>query len=148
MEELISRIKLNEGNTEFWKRRFLGEGLRDVSSEVAKTEDSKLLDISDDADIVDDSTKEVEDEEVEELEEEEEVEEVEVEVEQNESQVDARVKEKGVERAKPLQMIGVQLLKDSDQTSAASARKARRKARFVQECVSYLMNNLSSAINY
>lgn len=129
MEELISRIKLNEGDTEFWKRRFLGEGLRDVSNEVAKTEDSKLLDISDGGDIVDDVIKEADDEEVEE---EEEVEEVE----QNESQVDARVKEKGVERAKPLQMIGVQLLKDSDQTSAASARKARRQARFVQECVS------------
>ncbi|KMZ72781.1 putative Pentatricopeptide repeat-containing protein [Zostera marina] len=127
LEELISRIKLNEGDTEFWKRRFLGEGLRDVSNEVAKTEDSKLLDISDGGDIVDDVTKEADDEEVEE---EEEVEEVE----QNESQVDARVKEKGVERAKPLQMIGVQLLKDSDQTSAASARKARRQARFVQEC--------------
>ncbi|KAG9138904.1 hypothetical protein Leryth_007532 [Lithospermum erythrorhizon] len=30
LDELISRIKLHEGDTEFWRRRFLGEGLNET----------------------------------------------------------------------------------------------------------------------
>lgn len=100
-------------------------------------------DVLDDADAVEDSIKEVEDDEAdadadadddeeedEDEEEEEEVEEADV-VEQTESQDVERVKEKRVEAKKPLQMIGVQLLKDSDQTT--SSKKSRRKASRIVE---------------
>eukprot|EP00262_Sarcandra_glabra_P021088 TRINITY_DN8705_c0_g1_i1.p1 TRINITY_DN8705_c0_g1~~TRINITY_DN8705_c0_g1_i1.p1 ORF type:complete len:697 (-),score=155.14 TRINITY_DN8705_c0_g1_i1:191-2164(-) len=124
LDELISRIKLHEGNTEFWKRRFLGEDLNDGHGKHTDIEDSELPDILDDVDVAEDITKEVEDDEVEE---EEEVE-VEVEVEQTETQVGDRVK-KEVESVKPLQMIGVQLLKDSDQTTASTRKSRRRRSR-------------------
>ncbi|KAK2994969.1 hypothetical protein RJ640_017430 [Escallonia rubra] len=116
LDELLSRIKLEEGNTEFWRRRFLGEGL---SSDHGKQTDviEVEADGADDGDVVEDVLKEVDDEEADEEEEE---------VEQSESPVGDRVKDKEVEAAKPLQMIGVQLLKDSDQTNATS-RKTRRK---------------------
>lgn len=117
MDELISRIKLQEGNTEFWKRRFLGEGLNENHGKSMEENDSEIIDIADEADIVDDVAKDVEDDEADEEEEE---------VEQNESQVGDQVKDKEVEAAKPLQMIGVQLLKDSDQRTSSS-RKSRRK---------------------
>ncbi|KAK3000807.1 hypothetical protein RJ639_022455 [Escallonia herrerae] len=116
LDELLSRIKLEEGNTEFWRRRFLGEGLNSdhgKQTDVIEVES----DVADDGDIVEDVLKEVDDEEADEEEEE---------VEQSESPVGDRVKDKEVEAAKPLQMIGVQLLKDSDQTNATS-RKTRRK---------------------
>ncbi|KAL6345169.1 hypothetical protein AAG906_013653 [Vitis piasezkii] len=117
LDELISRIKLQEGNTEFWKRRFLGEDLTVGRGKPMDKENSELPDVLDDADIGEDTAKEVEDDEADEEEEE---------VEPTESQVADRVKDKEVESAKPLQMIGVQLLKDSDQTTPAT-RKSRRK---------------------
>lgn len=125
LDELISRIKLEEGNTEFWKRRFLGEGLNDVHSTHTDTEVSDPLDTLDDPDVVEDIAKEVENDEVDEDEEEEEEE-----VEQTETEgQEERVKEKEVKAAKPLQMIGVQLLKDSDQTTATVRKSKRRSAR-------------------
>ncbi|XP_072987483.1 uncharacterized protein [Typha latifolia] len=117
LDELVSRIKLEDGNTEFWKRRFLGESLYEVHEEDIDTEDPDLPDMLDDVDSVEDAAKEAEEDEVDE---EEEV------VEQTESQSGDINKEKEVERAKPLQMIGVQLLKDSEET-ATSSRKSRRK---------------------
>ncbi|ONI05067.1 hypothetical protein PRUPE_6G354700 [Prunus persica] len=51
IDELISRIKLEEGNTEFWKRRFLGEGF--------SSDQEKAVDVSDSASVVD-VAKEVE----------------------------------------------------------------------------------------
>ncbi|KAK1260397.1 hypothetical protein QJS04_geneDACA002266 [Acorus gramineus] len=127
LDELISRIKLEDGNTEFWKRRFLGEGLNNVPEKHSKIDDSENPDVLDDDGTVEDSDiaegieKEGEDEE-EDAEEEE--------VEQPENQVDAtvRVKDKDAEAVKPLQMIGVQLLKDSDQTTS-TAVKSRRRSR-------------------
>ncbi|KAK1308779.1 hypothetical protein QJS10_CPA09g01928 [Acorus calamus] len=127
LDELISRIKLEDGNTEFWKRRFLGEGLNNVPEKHSKIDDSENPDVLDDDGTVEDSDiaegieKEGEDED-EDAEEEE--------VEQPENQVDAtvRVKDKDAEAAKPLQMIGVQLLKDSDQTTS-TAVKSRRRSR-------------------
>ncbi|XP_042517838.1 uncharacterized protein LOC122091774 [Macadamia integrifolia] len=125
LDELISRIKLEDGNTEFWKRRFLGEGINGDHGKETEPENLELQDMSDDADnsddtdVVEDVAKEVEDEEADEEEEEEEVE-------QTENQVGDRVKDKEVEASKPLQMIGVQLLKDSDETTATS-RKSKRK---------------------
>ncbi|KAM5561785.1 hypothetical protein ABKV19_022400 [Rosa sericea] len=146
LDELISRIKLEEGNTEFWKRRFLGEGFR--SDQEKQLDSGKLepLDVTDSVNVVD-VAKEVEDDEAEaeaddededdnndnddddddDDEEEEEEVEVEVEVEQAERQDVERVKQKENEAKKPLQMIGVQLLKDSDQTST-SPKKSRRRA--------------------
>ncbi|XP_058094988.1 uncharacterized protein LOC131240643 isoform X2 [Magnolia sinica] len=123
LDELISRIKLEDGNTEFWKRRFLGECIDDVHGKLASNEDSEFSDAADNADAVDDISKEAEDDEAEEEEEEE------VEQTETESQGE-RVKDKEVEAVKPLQMIGVQLLKDSDQTTT-TGRKSRRKVRRV-----------------
>lgn len=68
----------------------------------------------DDVDTVEDVAKEVEDDEADEEEE----------IEQTESQEDGdRVKDKEVEAKKPLQMIGVQLLKDSDEVTSKKRRK-------------------------
>ncbi|KAF5192040.1 plastid transcriptionally active [Thalictrum thalictroides] len=117
LDELISRIKLEDGNTEFWKRRFLGEGIKNDEQEPTDRETSETSDELDDADVdvdaVDDVTKEGDDDEEEE-------------VEQTETQVGDRVKEKEVEAVKSLQMIGVQLLRDSEQT-ASTTRKSRRR---------------------
>lgn len=117
MDELISRIRLEEGNTEFWQRRFLGEGLDHIYGKQGSVEDSDSSDIFDDLDAAEDGTKEVEDDEVEEEEEE-----------PSESQLVDRVKDKEVESKKPLEMIGVQLLKDSDQTSVATNKAVEKKS--------------------
>ncbi|KAK9292727.1 hypothetical protein L1049_020706 [Liquidambar formosana] len=124
LDELISRIKLEEGNTEFWKRRFLGEGLNDDQGKPMDMEKSALPDVLDDAEVGEDVAKEVEDDEADEEEEE---------VEQTEIQVGDRSKDKEVESVKPLQMIGVQLLKDSDQTTATSRKSRRRLSRISME---------------
>ncbi|KAM7532149.1 hypothetical protein LguiB_035559 [Lonicera macranthoides] len=138
IDELISRVRLEEGNTEFWRRRFLGEGL---NADNGKTIDVKISEPTDERDDgnVEDVTKEVEEDDDEEEEDEEEEEEgegegveveVEEEAEQTETQVGDRVKDKEVEAANSLQMIGLQLLKDSDQitTSKKSRRKVSRKS--------------------
>ncbi|CAK7341253.1 unnamed protein product [Dovyalis caffra] len=127
VDELISRIQLHEGDTEFWKRRFLGEGFNGNNVKPVDMDTSELpeeLDEEDDDDDVEDAAKEVEDEEADEEGE------VEVEVEQTESQDEDRIaKAKEAEAKKPLQMIGVQLLKDSDQTTRMSKKSRRRAAR-------------------
>ncbi|CAL9162122.1 unnamed protein product [Musa hybrid cultivar] len=120
LDELISRIKLEDGNTEYWKLRFLGERLTNVHEKDIVVEDSELHDILDDADALEDGTKEAEEEDVDE---EEEV------VEQTENQEGDVIKDKVIERAKPLQMIGVQLLKDSEETAPSSKKSRRRVAR-------------------
>uniref|UniRef100_A0A803L557 SAP domain-containing protein n=1 Tax=Chenopodium quinoa TaxID=63459 RepID=A0A803L557_CHEQI len=105
VDELISRIKLEEGNTEFWKRRFLGERVIYDNVNPADGQESEPEEMIDDADIV----------------------------EQTESQeglVD-RVKDKEAEAKKPLQMIGVQLLKDADQPT--TSKKSRRRASMAAE---------------
>ncbi|KAK4772669.1 hypothetical protein SAY86_014444 [Trapa natans] len=123
LDELISRIQLHEGDTEFWKARFLGEGFNGNQGKIIEMEPTEVSDLLDDADAADDGTKDVEDDEADE---EEEVD-VDVEVEQTENQVEQIVKEKEAESKRPLQMIGVQLLKDSDQTT--TTKKSRRRAR-------------------
>ncbi|PHT32167.1 hypothetical protein CQW23_28504 [Capsicum baccatum] len=118
LDELISRIKLHEGNTEFWKCRFLGEDLNENYAQQSEIIDLEPTDVVDDTDAIDDIAKEAEDDEAQDEEEE---------VEQTESQLEVGDrKDKEVEAAKPLQMIGVQLLKDSDPT-ASSSRKSRRR---------------------
>ncbi|XP_038879291.1 uncharacterized protein LOC120071230 [Benincasa hispida] len=116
LDELISRIKLHEGNTEFWKRRFLGEGLDSNNVKPSEDDKSEPLDSLDDVDTVEDVAKEIEEEEAEEEEE----------VEQTENQDGERVIKKEVEAKKPLQMIGVQLLKDVDQPT--TSKKSRRRS--------------------
>lgn len=124
LDELISRIKLEDGNTEFWKRRFLGEGLNHNNDNLSDVEeDSELQDMLDDVDAAEDVAKEAEDE----------VDEEEEEVEQTETQVGDRTKEKEVEAVKPLQMIGVQLLKDSEQAPATTRKSRRRRSRLSME---------------
>lgn len=139
LDELILRIKLEEGNTEFWRRRFLGEGLNENHSKPLEIEDYDVLDVSDDADVGDDVVKEAEDDEVDEEDEE---------VEQTESQVGDRVKDKEAEAAKPPQMIGVQLLKDSDQSTSSSRKSKKKSSRVSMEVeklifVSMYLNNLT-----
>ncbi|KAH7543352.1 hypothetical protein FEM48_Zijuj02G0175100 [Ziziphus jujuba var. spinosa] len=140
LDELISRIKLHEGDTEFWKRRFLGEGLNGDHGKPMDIGNSEPMDMLNDVDSVKDAAKDVEDDEADDDdddddvddddddEEEEEVE-VAVEAEQTESQDVERVKNKEVEAKKPLQMIGIQLLKDSDQTTSTSKKSRRRSSR-------------------
>ncbi|KAL5835222.1 hypothetical protein ACOSQ3_014794 [Xanthoceras sorbifolium] len=130
LDELILRIKLEEGNTEFWKRRFLGEGLNDnpdkpedVDVDVDELELADELD--DDAVDVEDVAKDVEDDEADEEEE--------VEQTETESRDAERIKEKEVRAKKPLQMIGVQLLKDIDQAPTTSERSRRRSSRMVED---------------
>ncbi|QCE07484.1 uncharacterized protein LOC114191017 isoform X1 [Vigna unguiculata] len=128
LDALISRIQLQEGNTEFWIRRFLGEGLtgdQEMTMDAAK---SDVSEVADDIDAIEDATKDAEDDEVDE--EEEEAEQVEEEVEPAENQDVDRIKVKEVEAKKPLQMIGVQLFKDSDQpiTRSKKFRKSRLQA--------------------
>ncbi|PHU00603.1 hypothetical protein BC332_30390 [Capsicum chinense] len=123
LDELISRIKLHEGNTEFWKCRFLGEDLNENYAQQSEIIDLEPTDVVDDTDAIDDIAKEAEDDEAQD----EEAQDEEEEVEQTESQPEVGDrKDKEVEAVKPLQMIGVQLLKDSDPT-ASSSRKSRRR---------------------
>ncbi|XP_038990837.1 uncharacterized protein LOC120113856 [Hibiscus syriacus] len=126
LDELISRIKLEEGNTEFWKRRFLGEGFQVDQVKPIEEDESEVVDDElDESDVVEDAAKDIEEDEGEgegEGEEEEEVE-------QTESQEVDRIKDKEVEAKKPLQMIGVQLLKDSDQITTRSKKSRRRSSR-------------------
>ncbi|KAG0452889.1 hypothetical protein HPP92_025553 [Vanilla planifolia] len=119
LEELISRIKLEDGNTEFWKHRFLGEGFKDIDDkddDVDEENKDDKADEEDDGDPIEDAMKESEDGEVDEEDDG---------VEQTENQADL-AKPKKVERTKVPQMIGVQLLKDSEVTSTR-AKKSRRK---------------------
>ncbi|KAE8009899.1 hypothetical protein FH972_006305 [Carpinus fangiana] len=116
VDELISRIKLEEGNTEFWKRRFLGEGFNGDHGKPVDMGKLEPPDVLDDVDV-EDIAKEVEDDEADEEE-----------AEQTESQDGDRVKDKEVEAKKPLQMIGVQLLKDSDQTTTSYKKTRRRRS--------------------
>lgn len=53
LEELISRIKLQDGNTEFWKSRFMGESTngdteKAIEAEAEDDDDIKALDDEDD----------------------------------------------------------------------------------------------------
>lgn len=128
LEALISRIKLEEGNTEYWKRRFLGEGLNGDNGNAMDEGESESPDVQDYIDVVGDDAKEAEDDEADE-DEEEEVEQIEEEIAQVENQDVERIKEKEVESKKPLQMIGVQLLKDSNEPSATSKKSSRRRSR-------------------
>lgn len=70
-----------------------------------------------DGDNVEDVANEVEDDEA--------VDEEEEEVEQTDREAGDRVKDKELEAAKPLQMIGVQLFKDADPTSASSKSRSK-----------------------
>ncbi|KAL2994320.1 hypothetical protein AAZX31_10G159200 [Glycine max] len=125
LDALISRIKLEEGNTEFWKRRFLGEGLNGDQEMPTDAVQSDVPEVLDDVDAIEDAAKEVEDDEADD--EEEEAEQAEEEVEPAENQDVNRIKEKEVEAKRPLQMIGVQLLKDIDQPTATSKKFKRSR---------------------
>ncbi|KAH0456675.1 hypothetical protein IEQ34_014582 [Dendrobium chrysotoxum] len=120
LEELLSRIKLQDGNTEFWKHRFLGEGLKEVHDEEDEVDEDAEIDDADeeaDGDVTEDATKEAEDDEIDEEEDE---------VEQTVTQVEDATKVKKVKKFQSPQMIGVQLLKDSEET-ATSTKQSRRK---------------------
>lgn len=107
---------MEEGNTEFFKSRFLGEGINSDHGKSFDIETSEPTDVLNDGDNVEDVAKEVEDDEA--VDEEEEVE-------QTDREAGDRVKDKELEAAKPLQMIGVQLLKDADPTNASSKSRSK-----------------------
>ncbi|KAG2537707.1 hypothetical protein PVAP13_9NG267200 [Panicum virgatum] len=116
--ELISRIKPEDGNTEFWKRRFLGETRNYLCEEDSNEEDQDLDDeLDDDEDDDDDeSTKEAEEDEIDDEEA----------VEQTENQDGDETKDKPAKGPNQhLQMIGVQLLKDLEKTPVSSKKSKR-----------------------
>ncbi|EPS69040.1 hypothetical protein M569_05728, partial [Genlisea aurea] len=126
LDGLIGRIKTEEGNTEFWKRRFLGEDVNGIQSSPLKTEyidDAYVIDDDADTDYAEDVAA-VEDDEVDEEEEE---------IEQPESQPETGdrviIKDKEDNPSKPPLMIGVQLLKDSgESTTTSSSKKSPRRS--------------------
>ncbi|XP_021306804.1 uncharacterized protein LOC8059268 isoform X2 [Sorghum bicolor] len=119
LDELISRIKPEDGNTEFWKRRFLGETRNYLCEEDSKEDDQDLDDELED----DDDDDEDDDESVKEAEDEIDDEEV---VEQTENQVGDETKDKPAKGPNHhLQMIGVQLLKDLEKTPVSSKKLKR-----------------------
>lgn len=124
MEELISRIKLHDGNTDFWKNRFLGQGLKEIRDEEAKVDEIDEADEEGDGDVTEDATKEAEEDEMDEEEEE---------VEQAGTPVEDVAKVKKVKKSQPPQMIGVQLLKDSEEASTATKNSRRKIGRMVVE---------------
>ncbi|CAN0903312.1 Pentatricopeptide repeat-containing protein At1g12620 [Linum grandiflorum] len=128
LDELISRIKLQDGNTEFWRRRFLAEGMKTEDAKTIDVDASETSEVPDEVDAADDVSEDVEDEGGDE-DEGEEVE-VEGEAEQTKNQnVETVVKQKEADDAKhPLQMMGIQLLMGSDQSNLSS-KKSRRKSR-------------------
>ncbi|KAL0912781.1 hypothetical protein M5K25_016184 [Dendrobium thyrsiflorum] len=127
LEELVSRIKLQDGNTEFWKHRFLGEGLKEVHDEEDEVDEDAEIDDADeegDGDVTEDATKEAEDDEIYEEEDE---------VEQTVTQAEDATKVKKVKKFQPPQMIGVQLLKDSEETATATKQSRRKLGRMLVE---------------
>ena len=115
---MISRIKPEDGNTEFWKRRFLGETQNYLCEEDSNEEDQDLDDeLDDDEDDDDDeSTKEAEEDEIDDEEA----------VEQTENQAGDETKDKPAKGPNQhLQMIGVQLLKDLEKTPVSSKKSKR-----------------------
>ncbi|KAM3402005.1 hypothetical protein ACQJBY_006134 [Aegilops geniculata] len=115
LDEMISRIKLEDGNTEFWKRRFLGETRNHLCEEDSK-EDPDFddeLDEDDDDDDDDDSAKEADEDEIDD----------EV-IDRTENQAgDDETKDKPAKGPNQhLQMIGVQLLKDLEKTSGSTKK--------------------------
>jgi hypothetical protein len=110
---MISRIKLEDGNTEFWKRRFLGETRNHLCEEDSKEEDPDLDDELDEDDD-DDDAKEAEEDEIDD-------EEV---IERTRNQGgDDETKDKPAKGPNQhLQMIGVQLLKDLEKTSGSTKK--------------------------
>ncbi|CAD5322034.1 unnamed protein product [Arabidopsis thaliana] len=89
VDDLICRIKLHEGDTEFWKRRFLGEGLIETSVESKETTESVVTET------------------------------------ENRAEGEDLVKNKAADAKKHLQMIGVQLLKESDEANRTKKRGKR-----------------------
>ncbi|KAI3796890.1 hypothetical protein L1987_39577 [Smallanthus sonchifolius] len=117
VQELVSRVRLEEGNTEFWRRRFLGEGL-EAELGIPTAIEVEASDVSDNPEDV--NKQQVDDEEVDK---EEVVEPTEIQAGDTEA-----VKDKEV-AANPLQMIGVQLFKGHDTTPAKSKKSVKRLAR-------------------
>lgn len=118
IQELVSRVRLEEGNTEFWKRRFLGEGL-EAELGIPTAIEVEASDVSDNTEE-DVNKQQVDDDEADK---EEAVEPTEIQAGDTET-----VKDKEV-AANPLQMIGVQLFTGSDSTPAKSKKSVKRLAR-------------------
>ncbi|KAL8201977.1 hypothetical protein R6Q57_011124 [Mikania cordata] len=118
VQELVSRVRLEEGNTEFWRRRFLGECLE---AELGKPTSIEV----EASDVTDNPEEDVNKQQVDddEADKEEAVEPTEIQAGDTEA-----VKDKE-EAANPLQMIGVQLFKGPDTAPAKSKKSVKRLAR-------------------
>ncbi|XP_019086156.1 PREDICTED: pentatricopeptide repeat-containing protein At5g65560-like [Camelina sativa] len=106
VDELICRIKLHEGDTEFWKRRFLGEGFIETSVESKETAET----IATEEEVVVAETE-------------------------NRAEGEDLVKNKAAEAKKHLQMIGVQLLKESDEANRTKKRGKRASRMTLEVCL-------------
>ncbi|KAI7727038.1 hypothetical protein M8C21_006924 [Ambrosia artemisiifolia] len=118
VQELVSRVRLEEGNTEFWRKRFLGEGL-EAELGLPTAIEAEATDVSDNPE--EDVNKQQADDD--EADKEEVVEPTETQAGDTEA-----VKDKE-EAANPLQMIGVQLFKGPETAPAKSKKSVKRLAR-------------------
>lgn len=143
VDELICRIKLHEGDTEFWKRRFLGEGLIETTADSIETDESvaaggpenKTEDVAKGADDDEDDDEEEEQEGDEDDDENEEEEEVVVAEPENRAEGEDLVKNKAADAKRHLQMIGVQLLKESDEANRTKKRGKRASRMTLEVCM-------------
>lgn len=120
IQELISRVRLEEGNTEFWRRRFLGECLeaelgKPTAIEVEATDvsDNNINNNNSEEDAT--NNKQVDDDEGDKEEQTE-----------NQSGDTEAVKDKE-DAANPLQMIGVQLFKGFDDSTPTKSKKSKKR---------------------
>lgn len=118
IQELVSRVRLEEGNTEFWKKRFLGEGL-EAELGIPTAIEAEASEVSDNPE--DDANKQPGDDD--DVDKEEAVEPTEIQAGDTEA-----VKDKEV-AANPLQMIGVQLFKGPETAPAKSKKSFKKLAR-------------------
>lgn len=127
MEELISRIKLQDGNTEFWRSRFMGESTNGDTNKAIETgdedDDIKALDDEDDDTEEEDEGKGDDDDL--DTEEEEPGAEVEAVEEADESPLIRKGKDDDIEGGSPPEMIGSQLLRDWEESF--SRKKSSKK---------------------
>jgi hypothetical protein len=119
VEELISRIKLHDGDTEFWRSRFMGESTTGDTKKAIETEDEddniKAVEDEDDDTEEEDEGKEGEEDDLDTEEEEPEAEVENVEDDADDIQQVSK-EEDDIEGGRPPELIGSQLLKDWEET--------------------------------
>lgn len=141
LEELISRIKLQDGNTEFWKSRFMGESTNGNTEKAIETEDEddddiKALDDEDDDTEEEDEGKGREDDS--DTEEEEPGGEVEIVEETDESPLIGKGND-DIEGDSP-ELIGSQLLRDWDESFSRKKSSKKLPPVYYPVCMISILN--------